>query len=462
MVFMKFKLEEKVWRSNTGSVITELSIGNFKAFGETQRVPIKPLTLIFGANSSGKSSIIHGLLLAHHALKGGMLDAYHTALGAGCVDLGGFRQYVHRHELGRQVSLHLEKPAPELSVSDTLAQKEPWGAAFGGAKRVGLTFHIGLRAGEAEVPQRRPDRVILRLEVQVNGRVLLELEGNEASGFKTVDPERPYLDAIVRGITEDVLTTSYLGPVRCVPSRHFDSIPDQDPSWRANGTAAWEQVRMYPKVFAAVNEWLGPKRLGTNYRMFAPRILEDEEPLQALREKAGLFRHPPDLAAGELLPNEITAVTDLSFEDTKSKTVVSHRDLGFGINQILPVLITALAERQTLIAIEQPELHLHPALQAQIGDVFIESALGEQRNTFLLETHSEHLILRIMRRIRETASSQLPPGALPVRPGDVSILYVERDGDHSIVREMPLNERGELIKAWPGGFFEEGFRELFS
>ena len=112
------------------------------------------------------------------------------------------------------------------------------------------------------------------------------------------------------------------------------------------------------------------------------------------------------------------------------------------------------------VSIEQPELHLHPALQAELGDVFIESALGERKNTFILETHSEHLILRIMRRMRETHRRRLRPGLPPVRPEHVSVVYVERNGDRSAIREMPVNERGELVKAWPGGFFEEGLREM--
>jgi predicted ATPase len=128
---------------------------------------------------------------------------------------------------------------------------------------------------------------------------------------------------------------------------------------------------------------------------------------------------------------------------------------------VLPVLVHAFADEGKLVAIEQPEIHLHPALQAELGDVFIESALGVRKNTFLLETHSEHLILRIMRRIRETHLKTLPKGATPITSKDVSILFVEPDGARSIIREMPLNDLGELVKAWPGGFFEEGYRELF-
>jgi hypothetical protein len=99
-----------------------------------------------------------------------------------------------------------------------------------------------------------------------------------------------------------------------------------------------------------------------------------------------------------------------------------------------------------------------------LGDIFIESALGERRHTFLLETHSEHLILRIMRRIRETYLGKLPKekNLPPVKPSDVCVLYVEKLGPRSIVREFPLNEMGELVKAWPGGFFEEGLREVLT
>jgi predicted ATPase len=96
-----------------------------------------------------------------------------------------------------------------------------------------------------------------------------------------------------------------------------------------------------------------------------------------------------------------------------------------------------------------------------LGDVFIQSALGEDRNRFLIETHSEHLLLRLMRRMRETSNEELPDGLPKITPNDVRVLFVEPDGSRSIVREMPLNENGEMVKAWPGGFFEEGLRDAW-
>ena len=117
--------------------------------------------------------------------------------------------------------------------------------------------------------------------------------------------------------------------------------------------------------------------------------------------------------------------------------------------------------------IQQPELHLHPALQAELGDLFVKQALQFDAesdavyvNQFLIETYSEHLLLRIMRRIRETTKGSLPPHLPPVTPNDVSVLYVEPAADGSIVRTMPLSEDGHLLYDWPGGFFEEGLREV--
>jgi predicted ATPase len=94
--------------------------------------------------------------------------------------------------------------------------------------------------------------------------------------------------------------------------------------------------------------------------------------------------------------------------------------------------------------------------------VFIQSALGDGKNRFLIETHSEHLLLRVMRRMRETSNGGLPNSVPRVKPEDVCVLFVQPKGTSSAVRHLELDEEGQLLDAWPGGFFEEGYRERFA
>jgi predicted ATPase len=140
---------------------------------------------------------------------------------------------------------------------------------------------------------------------------------------------------------------------------------------------------------------------------------------------------------------------------------VFFTDVGFGLSQVLPVIVQSLISKKKNILIEQPEYHLHPRLQAELGDMFIEAALGERRNTFLIETHSEHLILRILRRIRETAEGTLPADLPPIKPDDVSVVYVQPGDAGSRIIPLPVNEEGEFTEPWPEGFFTERAKELF-
>lgn len=147
---------------------------------------------------------------------------------------------------------------------------------------------------------------------------------------------------------------------------------------------------------------------------------------------------------------------------TKTGLPVRPSDVGVGISQILPIVVAALdPDRPGLTAIEQPELHLHPRVQVELGDLFTEQVA--KGGIFLIETHSEHLLLRFMRRMRQTSERSLDDGVPELRPEGIAVYFVEIDpnGEQTLIREMPLNERGELVEAWPGGFFEEDLREIF-
>jgi len=142
----------------------------------------------------------------------------------------------------------------------------------------------------------------------------------------------------------------------------------------------------------------------------------------------------------------------LGLIDTREATpsLVSSRAVGYGISQITPIVTQALSSRNGMLLIEQPEVHIHPRLQAAVGDLLIHS-VRELGNQVLVETHSEHLVLRLLRRIREGV----------IDPDDVAILYVDQLADGAAhVRQLDVDSSGELVEGWPGGFFDERLEEV--
>lgn len=148
--------------------------------------------------------------------------------------------------------------------------------------------------------------------------------------------------------------------------------------------------------------------------------------------------------------------------DTRSDTVVSHRDVGVGISQIIPILATAMSLKGKTVAIEEPESHLHPKAQAELADVFINSALdGKNNNSFIIETHSETLLLRVLRRIRESSFNKNKDRP-KVTTDDVAFVYIDPMKNGAKAINVRVDERGRVLDHLPDGFFEEGFDEMFS
>ncbi|HEV2166526.1 MAG TPA: DUF3696 domain-containing protein, partial [Thermoplasmata archaeon] len=129
---------------------------------------------------------------------------------------------------------------------------------------------------------------------------------------------------------------------------------------------------------------------------------------------------------------------------------INIASMGEGVSQLIPILSAVLGSRDgSCVLVEQPELHLHPDLQARIADLFVDQVVNN-RKQIILETHSEHLLLRVRRRVAE--------GTLD--PSQVAILYVDRPGRESRVRSLPIDSDGH-IGQWPEGFFEEGIEEAY-
>ena len=124
-------------------------------------------------------------------------------------------------------------------------------------------------------------------------------------------------------------------------------------------------------------------------------------------------------------------------------------DVGFGVSQVLPalVLLYYVPEGSTVL-MEQPEIHLHPAVQSKLADVML--SVAEARDVqIIVESHSEHLLRRLQRRVAEgTASSE-----------DVKLHFVSTVGGKARASDLTLNEWGE-IQNWPKDFFGDEMGEI--
>ena len=136
-------------------------------------------------------------------------------------------------------------------------------------------------------------------------------------------------------------------------------------------------------------------------------------------------------------------------------------DVGSGIGYVLPVLAALVSDDIALI--QQPELHLHPRLQSQLGEAIVRAIENKKylRAFTIIETHSEHVLLRVMRLIRN-AESRSNESLSPITFDRVSVLYFDPlPSGETVVKRLRLAPDGQLIDRWPGGFFNERLKDIF-
>ena len=561
--------------------MTRIEVQNFKGIGSRQTIELQPITLLFGQNSAGKSTILQALHYLREILERGNIDPDVTVTG-GLTDLGGFATLVHNHELDRTVTL-----AVTLDVSDEQGVE-------------GLPLNAGLSFGEpefTELPIRYlvgesaeyGDYAIVQevgFEVDVRwseleqapyvGRLAIELDGeplaaivsppqegraqltdfnfahpllravlpddapaNETGELTASSPLADEIWALAREATADrstpdvpddqlriavgtslgalpalerelildirdpdvkkaefewrtprvnglrsllsemILGTArlvrdhlaqmtYIGPLREIPTRGYrPQVTPAEARW-AHGLAAWDLVYTdrSSDLMEEINRWLsGESRLQTSYRLERVEFKEIPVP-SAMHQMFERGLNEDDIGDLQDLYRSLATRTEIALRDFEKGILVSPKDVGVGISQMVPVVVAALRKQDGVLGIEQPELHVHPAIQVGMGDLFIRAAAGDpdrlsSGKTLIIETHSEHIMLRLLRRIRETTDDELPPGVAGLTPEDLSIIYVESADDGVRFRSLHVDGEGEFLDRWPRGFFEERAGELF-
>lgn len=549
--------------------ITAITLENFKGIKDPVRISLKPVTLLFGPNSSGKSTIIHALHYAREVFERLNTNPDKTLQGGDTIDLGGFESLVHRHDLRLPITLRfdldLEKEGLPTYIDGLWEQNEWFDSEFYSIpeKVKSAWVHVSVKWSElmgrplvrsytvginesklAEITTTDDGRQVsiyrfnpfnpiffegttieenrenadkayrllfryddnpneddyeklgpmfyklnelfssnnngipgLSIPIPIEGQSsalprwnqklrIAEMGWRDGIDYQLQDGFEQLLSILVVGpgqLVRDALRNfCYLGPLRIVPPRNFIPARTSDDSRWANGMNAWDILYNADDLFIShVNRWLaGKDQLNSGYRV-------------AIKEYAELDLGDPvtvSMMQGRLLDEETDVSRHLMKLQTQRRLVlweeagdieVQPLDIGVGISQVLPVIVAALQSRSGFVVIEQPELHIHPALQVALGDLFIEQIQKNPDLIFILETHSEHMMLRFLRRIRETGENTLPPEAPPLTPDKLSIYFSEKAENGIGFTPIRVDEDGDFIDRWPQGFFNERTEELF-
>jgi hypothetical protein len=561
-----------------GMRLAAMELENFKGIADRQRVELRPITLLFGPNSAGKSTVIQALHYVREVVARRNVDPDVTVAG-GLLDLGGFANLVHRHELDRAVRVKLDvdlsadQEVDELPLNSGLSIEEAdftelqvrylvgeserlrdysivqtvgvelevrWSelelAPFvsriaimldgvsivaiasppehGRARLTEFNFeHPLLRPAEPRdrdeasgIPAVSPLEELLSLLSRkdvIDGDMSETPQGEVGVGVRTVfgalpnvdqklvldvrDPEprkfeleetTPRVLALCRLLDEIVLgplrivcrclhEMTYIGPLRQVPTRGYRPQVSPDEARWAHGLAAWDLLHTAreSELITTTSRWLSdPHRLNTGYQLERTdvRKIVIPGPFAAYFQR-GL--QEDDIVDLQALFDQLPQEREIALRELRTGLVVGPSDVGVGLSQLVPVIVAVLARGNNLLAIEQPELHVHPAIQVGLGDLFASGTRAKDEEprdrALLIETHSEHLILRLLRRVRETSAQELPPGASPIGPDDIAVHWLEPGQQGIKVTRLHITEEGDFADQWPQGFFEERQPELF-
>lgn len=389
-------------------MIDKISFKNYKIFKDKQTIELKPITIIIGKNNSGKSAVaklptlIEGSLLSDSA-DAIMVENDGVELGAELKDL------VYGKSL-RELELDLIDKSQEvencLSVNILVSQE-------------------GSRQTSKIVKWKLNDEIDLE---DINGQNLyVNIKTNQEglynfNGFNPTAVE--YREDITKiNILEHnlKLKTDFIGPIRVKPPRDFrQPSAIKTDKFGTEGENAYtylieDALTTERKLISNISEWYRK-----NFEGWEIKVNQDKAPIYQIE----VYRN-------NLKQNIL--------------------DTGIGMSQVLPIITRAFkrCEEETLIIIEEPETHLHPAAHGNLAELFA-TTLQQGNKKYLIETHSLNFVLRLRRLVAEGKLDK----------SDLGFYYVDflEDKNYSIIHEITVDELGR-VSDWPEGIFNETLSE---
>ena len=440
-------------------MFTEMHVRNFKSWQESGPIKMEPVTGFFGTNSSGKSSLLQALLLMKQTTESAdrrqVLD-----LGDedSLVSLGLIGDVLHRHDLKSRLEFGFS-----WRSSEPIWASDPTDPDVDLFVESDLSFHTSIRVqsgvqyverfsyntGDVNVAysrRKQPSRKVREYDLQAtirgDAQYLKRIQGrawglpppvrcygfpHEAFAyFQNSEFMYVFELELERQFGEQLF---YLGPLRRFPNREYrwqGAMPSSVGIAGGRTIEALLASDQQPKIARAL------KSNGYAKKLYPPRDvvgtwlreldLLQEFDIKRLTEDTDIYRVEVQRAAGSAR--------------------VQLPDVGFGVSQVLPVLaLLACVPKGSVVVLEQPELHLHPSVQSGLADVILETA-RVRRAQIIVESHSEHLLTRIQRRIAE---DEYPKD-------DVALYFCAQDEGRSRIESLGLDEFGRFSN-WPQDFF---------
>lgn len=476
--------------------IKSITIQNFKGIRRRAIIPLAPVTMLFGANSSGKSSILHALIYLFEILVNRNPDPEYSAVTGEHLYLGGFKELVFGKDINNTITLGLDLdtsgdtdvfdefmsqternlmedntgwypdgqtdyPSFELDIAwsdfDNKAFVSEYRAYVGGKPFMTLRAEKGQKSVNAtliDVSHWPVADIFQDLAEDLRNGFMLPIslhKGDTAIpdpshrlkldfvswDWSDIYPEHPLAVKVFAEVSlsqallgplkllqKKLSSLIHIGPLRVIPNRSFVAKRDANRTRWYDGQAGWDSFYYGNETLQhQVNEWYGKGHFGSNYQ----------------------FVKSP-LGYGVVIT------------DTIKETAMLPSQVGAGISQIFPFVVAAMKTDIGIVSIEQPELHLHPAWQVELTDLMLtqtnEFSTGKQ---FLVETHSEHMVLRLLKRFREEYAQQ----TLAVEKLQAQIIFCEVIDGETRIQPINITSSGEFDRPWPNGFFDERAKEWF-
>ncbi|MGE5112332.1 MAG: DUF3696 domain-containing protein [Acidobacteriaceae bacterium] len=427
-------------------IFSKLRLKNFSGYQDTGSLEFSNLNLFLGPNSAGKSSLLHTFPLLRQTFEDPNPENRLITDGT-LVQLGSFSDLLFKHDL--KLSLGIEMTLGRDAFIRLMPRQYP-------REYMPDSFSLEFAATQ------RVRRVYLK-----NFRYFTEGGRDFVSGsFSTLGDLKSWKlkdAAPERGMS---LSFFHFLPQPSLGSRSPRRLPDAtmqlfDSLWMLRqvfGNVFGSVIHLQPIRTPIKSDYRvtgeSPTSVGATGENLLGVLYRDQRRAKGSRKNLlGSLNQWLDAKFNLVRDVQLEALTKsrtifaLTGRDSKTGADVNLASVGFGVSQVAPVIVQGfLSPPQSCLVIEQPEIHLHPGAQAELGDLFIEfSETGKQ---LFVETHSQYLLFRIQRRIAEGKFDA----------SKLRVFFVSRTSSGSQIEPLHMDERGR-ISNWPEGFFEEGYQE---